>query len=117
MEPLGCHPRVINLFCSVMVMYLSNMAIPRSGEVARCGILSKYEKTPFAGSLGTVVAERVADLIVSMALTLIVLLSQWQAVAGVVSGNPALADNLRLIGDYAPLALLALLALSAAFSL
>ena len=64
LEPFGYRPRRLNLFFAVMVMYLANMAIPRSGEVARCGVLAKYERISFSRSLGTVVTERIADVIV-----------------------------------------------------
>ena len=45
---LGYKPRTINTFFAVMIMYLSNTAIPRSGEIARCGVLKKYEGVPFS---------------------------------------------------------------------
>lgn len=48
-------------FLAVCVAYLMNMTIPRSGEVTRAVILSKYQKVPFDIAFGTVVAERVVD--------------------------------------------------------
>ena len=44
-----------------MVGYLANTAVPRLGEVSRCGVLTRYEKIPFEESFGTVVAERLID--------------------------------------------------------
>lgn len=45
------------------ICYLSNIAFPRSGEVVRCGLLAETKKTTFEGALGTVVVERVWDLV------------------------------------------------------
>jgi hypothetical protein len=46
-----------------MIGYLANLALPRLGEVSRCGILTRYEKIPFNKSFGTVIAERTIDMI------------------------------------------------------
>lgn len=63
LQPLGFNPKLSNTFFAVMIGYLANFALPRLGEVSRCGILTKYEKIPFTEGFGTVVAERVIDLI------------------------------------------------------
>ncbi len=55
-------PSLINTFMSVMSGYLANLALPRMGEVTRCGILSKYSNLSFVRLAGTVVAERLTDL-------------------------------------------------------
>ena len=62
-EPLGYHPRLSNTMYSLMVGYLANLAVPRLGEVTRCGSLSKAEKLPFNSLLGTVIVERLIDVI------------------------------------------------------
>ncbi|WP_010661953.1 lysylphosphatidylglycerol synthase transmembrane domain-containing protein [Marinilabilia salmonicolor] len=62
-EPVDKRPGVINTFLAVMIGYLANLAIPRMGEISRCGVLSKYEKVSFSRLVGTVVTERVLDLI------------------------------------------------------
>jgi uncharacterized protein (TIRG00374 family) len=63
LAPMGYYPSTINAFLAVMVNYIVNLGIPRSGEVARCWVLSKYENTPIHKSIGTVAAERAVDLI------------------------------------------------------
>lgn len=64
LEPMGYKPKLKNTFSAVMIGYLTNTAIPRLGEVTRCGILSKYEKIPLSKSFGTVIVERSLDLVV-----------------------------------------------------
>lgn len=63
LEPMGYNPGLKNTFFAVMIGYFANMALPRLGEVTRCGILARYEKIPIQKSFGTVVTERGLDLI------------------------------------------------------
>ena len=91
LEPLGYNNRFINNFFGVMIGYVTNIVLPRFGEVWRCVMVSRYEKAPFEKLFGTVVAERVADLIVLLFI-----------VAGVVVMQIArLKDSLNeLISDF-----------------
>lgn len=63
MVPSGHHSKLSHSFYSLMVGYLVNLVIPRGGEVSRCYNLYKLDKTPVQISFGTVVSERVIDLI------------------------------------------------------
>ena len=62
-EPMGYSPSLKNTTYSLMVGYFANLAIPRLGEVSRCGALSKAESIPFNKLLGTVIVERAIDVI------------------------------------------------------
>lgn len=84
MAPLGFKPRVLNTFFAVMVGYLANLAIPRLGEVLKCTILGKYEKVPADKLVGTILVERVIDVISLVIVFLI-----------------AIATQLDIIGAYA----------------
>ena len=66
----------ITTFYSVMIGYLANLALPRMGEVTRCVVLSKKEKIPFNALFGSVIAERVFDLVVLIIIILVVLFAQ-----------------------------------------
>lgn len=88
LEPLGYKPRRSNLFFAVMIMYLANMLIPRSGEMARCGVLTKYEGIKFSRSLGTVVTERIADVVVFALFAAVVFATQINDVTRVLDNNP-----------------------------
>lgn len=63
LQPLGYRVRTVNAFAAILVGYLFNLVVPRSGEVARCGIVQTYDKVPVQTSVGTVVVERVIDLV------------------------------------------------------
>ena len=62
-EPLGYFPSLKHTTCSLMVGYFANLAVPRLGEISRCGALSKAESIPFNKLLGTVIVERVIDVL------------------------------------------------------
>tara|TARA_R110002072_G_scaffold91537_6_gene204095 strand:+ start:1642 stop:2640 length:999 start_codon:yes stop_codon:yes gene_type:complete len=63
-QPLGKTPGFWNSFFTVMIGYVANLALPRLGEVTRPALLAKYENLPFNKLFGTILAERVADLII-----------------------------------------------------
>ncbi|MHC1776190.1 MAG: lysylphosphatidylglycerol synthase transmembrane domain-containing protein [Lentimicrobium sp.] len=73
MEPLGYQPRTSNVFMAVMIGYLANLALPRLGEVSRCGVLTRYEKIPFNKSFGTVITERAIDMLMFVLLSLLMI--------------------------------------------
>ena len=62
-HPIGLHPSLPHTFGSVMVAYLGNLAFPRAGEVMRCATLRTSDAIPVEKSLGTVVTERLIDLL------------------------------------------------------
>ncbi len=86
-EPVGYKPRTITLFYSVMIMYLTNYAIPRSGEVVRAGVVSRQENIPFTALLGTIITERAIDFIMLFLLTIIVLISQFSVFEKFIANN------------------------------
>ena len=78
LRPLGYNPNYWNTFSAVMIMFFANLAFPRLGEVLRCSILAKYEKVPVEKSLGTMVLERMIDLVCILILGAIILMSEYQ---------------------------------------
>ena len=77
LEPLGFKIKFQNSLMAVFSAYLINYGIPRSGEVARATILSKYEDVPFEKGFGTIIAERVVDTVVMLVIIAITLLLQY----------------------------------------
>lgn len=71
LEPFGYRTTLRDSFLSLMVGYLVNMVIPRGGEVSRCYNLYKLDDTPVEMSFGTVVVERIVDLICLLSLILL----------------------------------------------
>jgi uncharacterized membrane protein YbhN (UPF0104 family) len=62
-KPMGYEPSTANAFGAVLVMYVSNLAFPRLGEVLRCTIINRYEKIPMSASVGTMITERAIDVL------------------------------------------------------
>ena len=76
MDELDRKPGIINVFLSVLVGYFLNLVFPRLGEVAKCSLLGKYEKMPVDKLIGTIVAERIIDLICLIIVIFITVFSQ-----------------------------------------
>ncbi len=68
LEPLGYKPRFPNTVMAVLVGYLVNLTIPRAGEIARATVINKYEDIPFDKAFGTIVSERIADVIMLLGI-------------------------------------------------
>lgn len=83
-EPIDKKPGLLNTFCAVIIGYMANYAVPRLGEVSRCGVLSKYGKISFAGLVGTVVVERAVDFLVMFLFFFVMLLLSFNRVYGIV---------------------------------
>ena len=63
LETLDLKPKLSLMYHSVMIGYIINLTIPRSGELARAAYFSRYQKTKPDQIFGTIVIERVVDLI------------------------------------------------------
>ena len=84
LEPLGYKPKLANNFMAVSVAYLMNIFIPKSGEVSRGIVLDKYEKIPFSAGFGTIISERIVDLILLVAFTVVALALKFDILYGYV---------------------------------
>jgi uncharacterized membrane protein YbhN (UPF0104 family) len=88
-----------DVYHAMMVGYLANLVLPRMGEVIRCSVLLRTSKVPVQVALGTVVTERVIDVLVLLGLLSSTLLLDfntfWSFVTDKVLGGryDALARN------------------------
>ncbi len=62
-KTLGTKARMSNAFFTVMVGYFANMGLPRVGEVVRAGLFAKYENISAGKVMGTIVVDRILDLL------------------------------------------------------
>jgi glycosyltransferase 2 family protein len=93
-EPLGHKPRLLNTFLAVMVGYLMNLALPRMGEISKCGVLSRYEKISFTKLIGTVVVERLVDVLMLLILLLLTIFTQFGQLLKFLDNNPEVKEKL-----------------------
>ena len=84
LEPMGYDPRFINSALAVLIGYFVNLAIPRAGEVSRASVMANYENIPFEKGFGTIVAERIADLIMMFLIIGVTLLIQFDFILQLV---------------------------------
>jgi uncharacterized protein (TIRG00374 family) len=98
----------LNVFFATMLGYLVNLLFPRAGEVARCGVVSRYERLSFTKTVGTMIAERGFDMLILLSICVMTILLQLNFFSDYFSTkNLALGDGRLLL--YAGIALLLLL--------
>ncbi len=86
-EPLGYKVSKSNSFHGVMISYLVNFVIPRGGELARAATLSRSEKMPLPTVVGSVVAERVMDVLCMGLVFLLALVLQYDIIIQFLNGS------------------------------
>lgn len=87
-EPLGHNPRLSNTFFAVMIGYLMNLVVPRMGELSKCGVMARYEKISLARLIGTMITERIFDLLVLGLATFLMVVTQMGHVTRMLHENP-----------------------------
>lgn len=99
LEPLGYKTKLANNFMAISVAYLMNIFIPKSGEVSRGIILDKYEGVPFQKGFGTIISERIVDLLFLLFFTVLALIIKFDALYGYFVENvPASIFYLIIFG-------------------
>ena len=82
LEPLGYKPRLSNNVLIILMAYLTNLGIPRTGEILRATALTTYENVPFEKGVGTIITERVIDVIMLLAIIMFTLFLQTDIILG-----------------------------------
>ncbi len=98
LEPMGYKPDFGNSTMAVLIAYLVNYTIPRAGEVSRATVMTNYENIPFEKGFGTIVAERIADLIMMFLIILITLFVQFDYIFNLLTQNFSPSKILLLLG-------------------
>lgn len=84
LQPLGYKPKLFNSIMAVFSGYLVNYTIPRAGEITRATVLTNYENIPLEKSLGTIVSERIADMLVMFFIITITLMLEFDFIYGLL---------------------------------
>lgn len=92
LEPMGYKPRALNGFFAIMTGYLFNLALPRAGEITKPALFSSYEKIPLDKLMGTIVVDRIFDVIMLLAVIILAFLLQFPALYEFLfgEGRPAI---------------------------
>lgn len=75
---MNFHPGTLRTFSAVMIGYFANFIVPRMGEISRCGSLTKTASIPFTKSFGTVITERIVDLLGLLFIVIIAFFIAWE---------------------------------------
>jgi hypothetical protein len=94
--PLNRKPSLYRTFLAVMAGYFANMLVPRLGEVTRCGVLQKTDNVPIQEGIGTVLVERVFDLVMLAVVTGVALLVQWDKLSLFFIGKLAQKEGMKV---------------------
>lgn len=96
LEPLGYRPRFANNVMAVLVAYLVNLIVPRAGEIARATAISKYEHIPFEKAFGTIVSERIADVIMLLGIIGLAFFLQTELISSYLFSDTDKGDSYTL---------------------
>lgn len=71
LEPLGYDLKTSRTTLAVLIGYLANLALPRLGEITRCAVLKRNDNVTMPLALGSVVTERIIDVVTLFVLILL----------------------------------------------
>ena len=98
LQPLGYRQlTVFRTSVAVAIGYFANLLVPRMGEVSRCGVLKRLEDVPVTTSLGTVVAERMIDLLSLLTITAVLFAAEFDRLSSFITSF--FSDKVAGIGD------------------
>lgn len=115
-EPLGYKPSLKNTFLALMVGYLANYAFPRIGEITRCAVLARSEKIPADKLIGTVIVERITDMIMVFLLLFILLIGRFDFFGNFLQQN-LLAPAWKLLTGFSEKSVIFWIVLSAVIAI
>ncbi|MBT8327708.1 MAG: flippase-like domain-containing protein [Bacteroidia bacterium] len=79
-KPMGYKAKTANSFHAVILGYLVNIALPRVGEITRPAVLAKLDDIPFNKLVGTVLIERVVDLLITLLIAISIFFIQFDII-------------------------------------
>ncbi|HHB77924.1 MAG TPA: flippase-like domain-containing protein [Saprospiraceae bacterium] len=90
LKPMGYTPKYINLLFSIFIGYFANLGLPRLGELIRATTLAKYEKLPVEKVVGTIVVDRVVDMLSFLVVFAIALVFESDTLLGYLAERGSL---------------------------
>ena len=85
MIPLGKKITRRDSWDGINIGYLTNFAVPRAGELARCGVITRKTGLPFESVAGTVVLERSIDMLSLGIVFISVMIFFWDSFGGFIN--------------------------------
>jgi len=79
LNTIGHDAKFRNAYLSINIAYLANLGLPRIGEFVRAVIYAKHEKLGFDKVFGTVVLDRIADMLSFLFLVLLAVILDFSS--------------------------------------
>lgn len=99
-HPLGYRPRFINSLLAILIGYFANLGLPRLGEVVRAGMLSRYERIGAEKVMGTIVVDRVIDVISIFIVTALALVLEYDTMMQFFAENTGLSEKTGMLRTF-----------------
>ena len=92
---LGYQPKFSNSFFTIMLGYFANLGFPRVGEIIRAGTYARYEKIPVEKVMGTVVLDRILDVISILLVTGLAIVLEYDTIINYFGENANFMEKLN----------------------
>ncbi len=86
-------PSLLNTCYAVLIGYMANVAVPRMGEVSRCGVINKTDNIPVVKLIGTVIVERIVDLLMLAIVLALGIILQFDLLSDFLYNNVLIKLN------------------------
>ncbi len=93
LKVMGYESKTYNAFGTVMLGYFANLGFPRLGEIVRPATLSKYENIPLEKNIGTIVVERVIDVVCLLICIALAIILGGQTMVNYLQENSAISST------------------------
>ncbi len=97
---LGYHPPRASVIYSTLGNYAVNFVLPRAGDIWRCGVVSRYDKIPFAKTVETFLIDKVLDVVAGLAVIFVSIALYIDFFVSYLQDNPQFTDSMaRLLSS------------------
>lgn len=100
LRPLGYNPRLSNSFVIIIIAYFANLGLPRLGEIVRAGLMARYERIAVEKVFGTIIVDRIVDVISILVLGAIALFFEMDMIVAFVEKHIDLNNRFGGIGNF-----------------
>jgi len=97
LKPLQPNISFLNSFFSIILGYFANLGLPRLGEIVRAATLSRYEKIPLDKVMGTVLLDRIIDMLLMFLITCLAFVFAFKELSNFLSENNAISDKINAL--------------------
>lgn len=101
LQAMGYAPSLFRTTIALLAGTLASMIAPGAGELTRCGSLQRMDDVPVSKSLGSVVAERIIDLLMLILVLLLTVILEFRRVQIYLRDlTPAIPSSLMIVTGF-----------------